>query len=77
MNLWIRRQRQTHFSAIQWQDKRQQTQTEGQKILSEQNKNHFYSKVVEHWDRLPKEVVESTTLEVFKTHMDKFLSNLP
>lgn len=32
--------------------------------------------VVEHWNRLPQEVVESLSLEIFKTHLDMVLGNL-
>ena len=39
-------------------------------------KNFFTLRVMEHWNRLPKEVVESPSLEIFKTHLDKVLYNL-
>ena len=33
-------------------------------------------RVTEHWHRLPREVVESPSLEIFKTRLDKVLYNL-
>jgi len=33
-------------------------------------------RVTEHWNRLPKEAVESSSLEIFKTHLDAFLCDL-
>ncbi|PKU39641.1 hypothetical protein llap_10062 [Limosa lapponica baueri] len=39
-------------------------------------RNFFTLRVAEPWKRLPSEVVESPSLETFKTHLDMFLCNL-
>jgi len=39
-------------------------------------KNFFTAMVTEHWNRLPREVVETPSLEEFKTHLDAYLCNL-
>jgi len=39
-------------------------------------KNFFPLRVTEPWDRLPREVVESPSLEIFKTRLDKILCSL-
>jgi len=39
-------------------------------------KNFFTLRVTEHWNRLPREVVESPSLEIFKTRLDKILCSL-
>jgi len=39
-------------------------------------KNFFTLRVAEQWNRLPREVVESPSLKIFKTHLDKVLFSL-
>ena len=39
-------------------------------------KKFFTMRVVKHWNRLPREVVEAPSLETFKTRLDRTLSNL-
>jgi len=40
-------------------------------------KNFFPLRVTEHWNRLPREVVESPSLERIKTHLNAVLCSLP
>jgi len=46
------------------------------KFQMNMKKNFFTLRVTEHWNRLPREVVESPSLEIFKTHLDKVLCGL-
>jgi len=45
-------------------------------FLDNMRKNFFTLSVIEHWNRLPREVVESASLEIFKTHPDAVLCSL-
>ena len=38
-------------------------------------KRFFTVRVTEHWDKLPREVVGSPSLEISKTHLDTVLGN--
>ncbi|KFQ37850.1 hypothetical protein N332_06089, partial [Mesitornis unicolor] len=39
-------------------------------------KKFFTVRVVRHWHRLPREVVDAPSLEVFKARLDRALGNL-
>ena len=39
-------------------------------------KNFFTLRMTEHWNRLPREVVDSPSLEIFRTHLDNVLCSL-
>ena len=46
------------------------------KFYLNMTKNIFPLRVMEPWPRLPREAVESPSLEIFKTCLDKVLYNL-
>ncbi|KFV76104.1 hypothetical protein N308_02039, partial [Struthio camelus australis] len=53
----------------------------GQKLNHKQfhlnlRQSFFPVRVPEHWNRLPREVVESPSLEMFQTRLDVILGNM-
>ena len=49
---------------------------ERRKFHLNMRKNFFTLRVAKHWDRLPRELVETPSLEIFKTLLDAILCNL-
>ena len=46
------------------------------KFCTNVHKNFFTVRVMEHWNRLPREVVESPSLETFETWLNTYLYTL-
>jgi len=46
------------------------------KFRLDMRKNFFPLRATEHWNRLPRNVVDSPSLEIFKTRLDKVLCGL-
>ncbi|KFW73638.1 hypothetical protein AS28_12201, partial [Pygoscelis adeliae] len=48
----------------------------GGRFRLDRRKKFFTLRVVKHWQRLPREVVDAPSLETFKVRLDGALSNL-
>jgi len=66
--------RQALFSGAQRQDKGQWTQTEAEEVPAEHEEELLQNEG--DGNRLPREVVDSPSLEIFKTRLDKVLCSL-
>ena len=49
---------------------------EDKKFCMHVRNNFFTATVTEHWHRLLRDVVESASMEILRTHLDAFLCNL-
>ena len=49
---------------------------EYRKFCTNMQRNFFTVRVAENWNRLPTEVMDSPSLEIFKTHLDTHLCSL-
>ena len=63
-------------------DRTQTTRSNGYKIVgkrftSNEAKHFFFNRIVNVWNGLPAQVVDSNTIETFKKRLDKYLENNP
>ena len=49
---------------------------EHRKFHTNTRKNFFALWMIEHCNRLPRDIVDSSPLEIFKTHLDAYLHSL-
>jgi len=78
INTWregAKRWSQALSIGAQQQDKRQEVQAETQEVPPVCQETLFTVRVTEPWHRLPREAVESLSLEIFKSSMDMVLDS--
>ena len=49
---------------------------EHREFHTNRRKNFFTVRVTEHWSRLPREVVETPSMEILRAHLDVYLCDL-
>jgi len=64
--------------SVMWNDSSRSNglKLEHRKFCTNMQKNFFTVTVTEHWDRLPREVVEAPSMEIIKTCLDAYLCDL-
>ena len=49
----------------------------GKSFNSNESKNFFFNRIVNLWNGLPREVIECSTVDTFKRHLDKYFASNP
>ena len=49
----------------------------GKSFNSNESKNFFFNRIVNVWNGLPREVIECSTVDTFKRHLDKYFASNP
>ena len=49
----------------------------GKAFGSHESKNHLFHRVVNPWNRLPRDVIDCNTVDSFKCHLDKYFASNP
>jgi len=74
---WREGAKKTEPGSFQLPPVTQGAHTETQEVPPEYQKIHFTVRVIKHWNRFPREAVESPSLEIFRSHLDRVLGNHP
>ena len=49
----------------------------GKSLKSNESKNFFFNRIVNLWNGLPRDVIESNTVNTFKHRLDKYFASNP